>query len=96
MEALLFVLIVAALVMFVIRPLRSAAAPDGEKGGEEDPRIADLEARKEARYREIRDNEMDRAAGKLSEDEFRRQDAELRGEAIEILRELDRLRGRDV
>jgi len=58
----------------------------------EDPRIAELEARKEAKYREIRDTELDRAAGKLSEEDFRRQDAELRHEAIEILKELDRAR----
>jgi hypothetical protein len=63
---------------------------------EEDPRIAELEARKEARYREIRDAELDRAAGKLSEAEFEAQDAELRREAAEILRELDRLRNEDL
>ena len=68
------------------RGRRAAAEP-------EDPRVADLEARKEAKYREIRDAEMDHAAGKLSEEEWRRQDAELRREAIAILKELDRLRG---
>jgi hypothetical protein len=59
----------------------------------EDPRVADLEARKEAKYREIRDTQLDHAAGKLSEEDFRRQDAELRQEAVEILRQLDRLKG---
>ena len=59
----------------------------------EDPAIADLEARKEAKYREIRDAELDRAQGKLSEADWRRQDAELRREAIEILKELDKARG---
>jgi hypothetical protein len=90
-EALLFVLLVTALVVFVTRPLRGDAA-----GSREDPRIAELEARKEARYREIRDGELDHAAGKLSDEEFGRQDAELRREAAEILRELDRLRGRSL
>jgi cytochrome c-type biogenesis protein CcmF len=51
--------------------------------------LADLEARKESKYREIRDAQLDHAAGKLSDDDFRHQDAELRGEAAEILRELD-------
>ncbi len=57
--------------------------------------IAEIEARKEAKYREIRDAELDRQQGKLSEADWRRQDAELRREAIEILRRLDRVqRGR--
>jgi type IV secretory pathway VirD2 relaxase len=37
---------------------------------------------------------MDRAQGKLSEEDFRRQDAELRTEAIAILKELDRVKGK--
>jgi hypothetical protein len=83
--ALLFVLVAA----FVLAPLRRERA----QGGEEDPRIADLESRKEAKYREIRDTELDHAAGKLSDEDFRRQDAELRVEAIEILKQLDEVKG---
>jgi hypothetical protein len=45
----------------------------------------ELEARKEAKYREIRDAELDHAAGKLSDEDFALLDAELRKEAIEIL-----------
>ncbi len=48
----------------------------------EDP---ELEALKEAKYREIRDAELDHAAGKLSDDDFALLDAELRKEAVEIL-----------
>jgi hypothetical protein len=73
-------------VAFVTAPLRSARR---EANAPEDPRLADLEARKEAKYREIRDAEMDRAAGKLSEEDWRRQDAELRREAIRILKQID-------
>jgi hypothetical protein len=72
----------------VLRPLLREPVPELP----DDPRIADLEARKEAKYREIRDAELDHAAGKLSEQDFRRLDAELRREAIELLRELDELR----
>jgi hypothetical protein len=61
----------------------------------EDPRVADLESRKEAKYREIRDTQLDHAAGKLSDEDFERQDAELRAEAIEILDELDRVNARE-
>jgi flagellar biosynthesis/type III secretory pathway M-ring protein FliF/YscJ len=82
--ALLFVLVAA----FVLVPLRRQRSESGE-----DPRIADLESRKEAKYREIRDTELDHAAGKLSDEDFRRQDAELRREAVEILNQLDEAKG---
>jgi hypothetical protein len=82
--ALLFVLVAA----FVLVPLRRERSEGGE-----DPRIADLESRKEAKYREIRDTALDHAAGKLSDEDFRRQDAELRREAVEILDQLDEAKG---
>lgn len=56
--------------------------------------LADLEARKEAKYREIRDAEMDYRTGKLSEPDFRALDGELRADALAILRKIDEL-GRD-
>jgi cytochrome c-type biogenesis protein CcmF len=50
----------------------------------------EADALKEAKYREIRDAELDHAAGKLSDEDFALIDAELRREAVEIL---DRLEG---
>lgn len=49
------------------------------------PVDTELEALKEAKYREIRDAELDHAAGKLSDEDFALLDAELRNEAVEIL-----------
>ncbi|MGI8461691.1 MAG: hypothetical protein ACR2OC_08675 [Solirubrobacterales bacterium] len=92
MEYALAVLIVIALVAFVAAPLRRGSGP-GAGSETEDPRLAELEARKEGKYREIRDTAMDRAQGKLSEADFARQDGELRREAIAILKELDRVQG---
>ena len=90
MEFVLAVLILAGVVALVVTgPLRRTE----EKQRVEGDRRAALEAAKEAKYREIRDAELDRAQGKLSEVDWRRQDAELRREAIEILKELDRARG---
>ena len=43
------------------------------------------DAIKEAKYREIRDAELDHAAGKLSDQDYALLDAELRKEAVEIL-----------
>jgi hypothetical protein len=93
MELLLAVVIVVIVAAFVTAPLRRRQV-EGE-GDEKDAELAELEARKRAKYREIRDAETDRAAGKLSEEDYRRLDGELRAEAIEILKRIDRLRPPD-
>jgi hypothetical protein len=94
-EIALALVIVVIVAWFVAGPLRnSGGRTDVAEAELEDPAIAEAEARKEAKYREIRDAELDRRQGKLSEADWRRQDAELRREAIEILKRLDRLRGR--
>ncbi|HEY1286073.1 MAG TPA: cytochrome c-type biogenesis CcmF C-terminal domain-containing protein [Solirubrobacterales bacterium] len=54
-------------------------------------RGGDLEALKEAKYREIRDAELDHAAGKLSDEDYALLDAELRREAVDILDREDAL-----
>jgi hypothetical protein len=85
--ALLVVLaVLAAVVAIVSAPLRHRT--DGPSDDRAD-RLAELEARKEAKYREIRDAEMDFETGKLSEDDHRALDRELRAEAIEVLRAID-------
>jgi hypothetical protein len=89
MEILFGALLLALVAAFVLAPILRG----GDSAAREDPRVADLEARKEAKYREIRDAQLDHAAGKLSDDDFRRLDRELRREAVEILNELQRLRG---
>lgn len=58
-------------------------------------RIADLEAAKLARYRAIADAELDHRTGKLSDDDWRRTDRELRAEAAQLLHELDELGASD-
>ncbi|MEA2459708.1 MAG: hypothetical protein QOC95_2680 [Thermoleophilaceae bacterium] len=75
-------LIVAAVV---IAPLRRG--PDVDL--RENERQAGLEAAKEAKYREIRDAELDFRMGKLNEADYKTTDRELRAQAIVILRELD-------
>ncbi len=86
LAALVVILVVAAVVVIVTAPLRSGAEePESESAA----RVAELEARKEAKYREIRDAELDLRTGKLSVEDHRELDRQLRGEAIEILRALD-------
>jgi membrane protein implicated in regulation of membrane protease activity len=91
MEYGLALIVLAAVVAAVLaRPLRH-----GERAERQDStRIEELRAAKEAKYREIRDAELDHRMGKVSREDWRAVDRDLRGEAIEILRELDRLEGR--
>ena len=63
----------------------------GRRG--EDPVIAELEAARDAKFREIRDCENDLRTGKLEQADFERIDATLRSEAVEILERLDAARG---
>ena len=90
MEFFLALVIVVLVAWFVTAPLRNRAPAEPD-----DPAIAelaDLEARKAAKYRQIRDAEADHASGKLTEEDFERLDRELRAEAIDILKKIDRLK----
>ena len=86
---MLVVIVIA--VALIAAPLRHGRAAADEAA--ESAERAELDAAKEAKYREIRDAELDREMGKLSADDWRSVDRDLRGEAIEILRQLDRLEG---
>jgi len=83
--ALIVFLLVVGVV--VLRPVFEGVGADRT----EDERRASLEAAKEAKYREIRDAELDHRMGKLSESDWRATDRELRAQAIEILRAIDDL-----
>jgi hypothetical protein len=94
MEFLLAAILLAALVALVVaRPFFGGV----EEAPAADSAVRDeLEAAKEAKYREIRDAQLDLQMGKLSKDDHRAIDRELRAEAIEILKRLDELDGRPV
>ncbi len=93
-----FVLVLAVLVVVVFvltGPLRAARdhgpAPAEEVAGtDRENELAELEAERDAKYREIRDAELDHQTGKLSDADFTAIDSTLRAEAIEILRAIDR------
>jgi membrane protein implicated in regulation of membrane protease activity len=90
MEYALALLVLVALVALVVAaPLRRRE----RQAGDEEARRAELEAAKEAKYREIRDAELDHQMGKLSDDDWQTVNRDLRAEAIVILRELDSLDG---
>ncbi len=91
--ALIIFVLIGAVVLLVGAPLRaprgSRAAGGGPSVPSSDPprqaRLAELRAEREAKYREIRDAEMDFRTGKLSEPDYRELDGELRAEALHVL-----------
>ena len=84
---LIVIVLLGVVVWLVSGPLRTAPAVEEADAA----RREDLEAAKEAKYREIRDAELDYRTGKLSEEDWRALDRELRAEAMDLLRRLDEL-----
>jgi hypothetical protein len=93
MEFLVVLAVLALVALFVTRPLWRTSRPRREARAE-GAQVAELEAARDAKYREIRDAELDRRTGKLSQQDFEAIDRALRVEAIEILRALDEARER--
>jgi hypothetical protein len=85
MDFLVILVVLALVVVFVSAPLRSRRADEATESAER----AELEAARDAKYREIRDAELDYRTGKLSESDWRGLDRGLRAEAVDILRRLD-------
>ena len=86
MEFLLILAVVGGAVLAVTGPLRGSARQADERLEAE---RAELDALKEAKYRDIRDAELDYRTGKLSETDWKSLDRTLRAEAVEILKRLD-------
>jgi hypothetical protein len=85
--AALTLILLAAVIAVVSGPLRAARAP----AEPETPRRRDLYAAREAKYREIRDTELDYRTGKLSREDYEAVNGALRVEAVEILDRLEAL-----
>jgi hypothetical protein len=105
--AILTLLLVGLVVFVVSAPLRRASGPEphtpqpdaGADAGQTRASHArdrdELEAAREAKYREIRDAELDFRTGKLSAADYQAINADLRAEAVAILNQLERVRPRD-
>ena len=89
MEFFLILLVLAVVVFVITGPLRPGRAREEDLALEAER--AELEAAKEAKYREIRDAELDHQTGKLSDADWRAMDRALRAEAVELLKRLDRV-----
>jgi hypothetical protein len=84
---LLILLVLAGALYLISAPLRSARQSDGARHLAAE--VDELEAERDAKYREIRDAELDLRTGKLSETDHAAIDRSLRAEAVEILHRLD-------
>jgi hypothetical protein len=85
--AVLTLVLLAAVIAVVSGPLLS----ERKQAESEAPRREELEAAREAKYREIRDMELDYRTGKLSREDFEAVNGALRTEALEILNRLEAL-----
>jgi hypothetical protein len=90
MELVYLLLMAAAVAAFVSYPFWGK----GKVSVAEDPAVAALEAARDAKFREIRDAEVDLATGKLSQEDYDRINTELRDDAVGLLKELDEARDR--
>ena len=87
MDYVVIFVVLALVVLVVSAPLWSRRREEAVESAER----AELEAARDAKYREIRDAELDFRTGKLSEPDWRGLDRSLRAEAVAILRSLDDL-----
>ncbi len=98
---LLTLALIAVVVLIVGAPLRragrlgqsgrgAASASDvASRSATDTSEAEDLDAAREAKYREIRDAELDFRTGKLSREDYDAIDADLRAEALDILNRLE-------
>jgi hypothetical protein len=93
LAVVLTLVLLAAVMAVVSRPLLTARTSEGTRKSDESdmPERAELEAAREAKYREIRDTELDYRTGKLSGEDYQTVNGTLRTEAVEILDKLDAL-----
>jgi hypothetical protein len=89
MDIVIVIVVLVVVVLLIVGPLRRGRQSEVPGAGER----AELEAAKEAKYREIREAELDYRTGKLSREDWRALDATLREEAIGLLRRIDALDG---
>ena len=82
--AAITLVLLAAVIAIVGAPLRTG----GTIKDEGPPGRGELEVAREAKYREIRDLELDYRTGKLSDEDYQAIDGVLRAEAVEILNQL--------
>jgi len=86
LQIVLSIAVVGGVITFIAWPVMRGVderAVDAER--------AELEDAKQAKYREIKDAELEHKAGRMTREQWEETDAELRREALQILRRIDTL-----
>lgn len=94
MPYVIIVVLLAGVVWLIGTPLwrvSGEAAQQTPAGDGAATRRIELIAARDAKYREIRDAELDHQTGKLSDEDYAAIDSTLRAEAVELLHLLDEL-----
>lgn len=89
-SAILLLMLLGVVLVVILGPLNAVARLRVRGAGER----ASLETAREAKYREIRDAELDFKMGKLSAEDYEAIDADLRKDALAILNEIEALDAR--
>ena len=89
----LVLVVLAGVIYLISSPLRAAHRREDTRSAAAD--VAELEAERDAKYREIRDAELDVRTGKLSDEDYAALDGSLRAEAVDILHQLDEARSHE-
>lgn len=90
--ALLAVWILLAAVGLAVWPLFARARGDVDRREIE---LRELEAEKARLMDDLHEVDLDRETGKLSEEDYRANQARLKARAVEVMREIEALRGGD-
>jgi hypothetical protein len=91
---ILTLVLLGVVILVISAPLRGARSSLGIDPAQARVELGEgrleLEVAREAKYREIRDAELDYRTGKLSREDFAATDGALRAEALELLDRLQR------
>jgi F0F1-type ATP synthase membrane subunit b/b' len=88
LAAILMVVLLGIVLTIVLSPLNAIPRRRSRRCSDEH---ADLQARRESKYQEIRDADLDYKMGKLTQEDHEAIDGELRAEALQILDRIEEL-----
>ncbi len=89
MDFVIVLVVLAVVVVVVTAPLRRDRAAGEAAAAASSGTMGELEAERDAKYREIRDADLDHRTGKLSDADYEALDRTLRAEAVEIMHRID-------
>ena len=90
METIILLMVIAAAAVFMLAPLVQKDSPE-QRLDATGRAVADAVSRRDATYEALSDLDEDRAAGKLSDEDYERLKRSYQEDAVKALQDLDRL-----